>query len=106
MVRDAHPTSGPETDSIAAIDRVLRRVRTAHRPGQGAPSDQLYFPRFLEDSKTMAKIGYLGSLLRDVFQFARQNKVYWIVPFVLVLGLLVLLVVTSQATAPFIYTLF
>ena len=27
----------------------------------------------------MAKIGYLGSLLRDVFQFARQNKVYWIV---------------------------
>ncbi len=34
----------------------------------------------------MAKIGYVGSLLRDVFQFARQNKVYWIVPFVLVLG--------------------
>ena len=54
----------------------------------------------------MAKIGYVGSLLRDVFQFARQNKVYWIVPFVLVLGLLVLLVVTSQTAAPFIYTLF
>ena len=41
-----------------------------------------------------------------VFQFARQNKVYWIVPFVLILGLVVLLVFTSQATAPFIYTLF
>ena len=54
----------------------------------------------------MAKIGYLGSLLRDVFLFARQNKVYWIVPFVLVLGLLVLVVVTSQSAAPFIYTLF
>jgi hypothetical protein len=54
----------------------------------------------------MAKIGYLGSLLRDVFAFARQNKVYWIVPFVLVLGLLILLVVTSQTAAPFIYTLF
>ncbi|HEV8238628.1 MAG TPA: DUF5989 family protein [Thermoanaerobaculia bacterium] len=54
----------------------------------------------------MAKIGYLGSLLRDVFLFARQNKVYWIVPFVLVLGLLILLVVTSQTAAPFIYTLF
>ena len=54
----------------------------------------------------MAKLGYLGSLLREVWQFARENKVYWIVPFVLVLGLLVLLVVTSQATAPFIYTLF
>ena len=54
----------------------------------------------------MAKIGYLGSLLRDVFLFARQSKVYWIVPFVLVLGLLILLVVTSQTAAPFIYTLF
>jgi hypothetical protein len=54
----------------------------------------------------MGKLAYVGSLLREVFQFARENKVYWIVPFVLVLGLLVLLVVTSQATAPFIYTLF
>jgi hypothetical protein len=54
----------------------------------------------------MGKLRYVGSLLREVFQFARENKVYWIVPFVLVLGLLVLLVVTSQATAPFIYTLF
>jgi hypothetical protein len=54
----------------------------------------------------MAKIGYVGTLLRDVVQFARQNKVYWIVPMVLVLALLVLLVVTSQTAAPFIYTLF
>lgn len=54
----------------------------------------------------MGKLGYVGSLLREVFQFARENKVYWIVPFVLVLGLLVLLVVTSQTAAPFIYTLF
>ena len=54
----------------------------------------------------MGKIGYVGSLLREVVQFARENKVYWIVPFVLVLGLLVLLVVTSQTAAPFIYTLF
>ena len=54
----------------------------------------------------MARIGYIGSLLREVLQFARENKAYWIVPFVLVLGLLVLLVVTSQAAAPFIYTLF
>jgi Family of unknown function (DUF5989) len=54
----------------------------------------------------MGKVGYVGSLLRELVEFARQNKVYWIVPFVLVLGLVVLLVVTSQATAPFIYTLF
>jgi hypothetical protein len=54
----------------------------------------------------MSKIGYVGTLLREVFAFARENKVYWIVPFVLVLGLLVLLVVTSQSAAPFVYTLF
>jgi hypothetical protein len=54
----------------------------------------------------MRKLGYVGSLLGEVWEFARQNKVYWIVPFVLILGLVVLLVVTSQAAAPFIYTLF
>jgi uncharacterized protein DUF5989 len=54
----------------------------------------------------MRRLGYLGSLFGEIFQFARQNKVYWIVPFILVLGLVILLVVTSQATAPFIYTLF
>lgn len=54
----------------------------------------------------MRRIGYLGSLFGEIWQFARQNKVYWIVPFVLVLGIVVLLVVTSQSAAPFIYTLF
>jgi hypothetical protein len=54
----------------------------------------------------MGRIAYFGSLLREFWDFARHNKVYWIVPLVLVLGLVILLVVTSQATAPFIYTLF
>lgn len=54
----------------------------------------------------MNKLSYLGSLLREVFQFAREHKAYWLVPFLIILGLVVLLVVTSQATAPFIYTLF
>ncbi len=54
----------------------------------------------------MRKVRYFGSILGEIFQFARQNKVYWIVPLVLILGLVILLVVTSQATAPFIYTLF
>ena len=54
----------------------------------------------------MGKIGYFGSMVRELFEFARQNKVYWIVPFVLILSLVILLVVTSQASAPFIYTLF
>jgi hypothetical protein len=54
----------------------------------------------------MRKVGYAGSLLSEIWKFAKQNKVYWIVPFVLILGLVILLVVTSQAAAPFIYTLF
>ena len=54
----------------------------------------------------MRKLGYVGTLFGEIWKFAKQNKVYWIVPFVLILGLVILLVVTSQATAPFIYSLF
>ena len=54
----------------------------------------------------MGRAGYAGSLLKEIIQFARENKAYWIVPMVLVLGLVVVLVMTSQASAPFIYTLF
>ncbi|HXO19586.1 MAG TPA: DUF5989 family protein [Thermoanaerobaculia bacterium] len=54
----------------------------------------------------MRWLRYIASLLGQIFDFARHNKVYWIVPLVLILGLVILLVVTSQATAPFIYTLF
>ncbi|MDP9121548.1 MAG: DUF5989 family protein [Acidobacteriota bacterium] len=54
----------------------------------------------------MRRFRYLGSMAGEIFQFARQHKAYWIVPFVLILGLVILLVVTSQAAAPFIYTLF
>lgn len=54
----------------------------------------------------MRRFGYLGSLLGEILQFARQNKIYWIVPFILVLALVIALVVTSQSAAPFIYTLF
>lgn len=54
----------------------------------------------------MGRLRYVGTMLGEIFQFARQNKVYWIVPFVLILGLVIVLVVTSQGAAPFIYTLF
>ena len=54
----------------------------------------------------MRRLSYFGSILGEIVQFARQHKVYWIVPLVLVLGLVIVLVVTSQAAAPFIYTLF
>ena len=54
----------------------------------------------------MRKLRYVGSIFGEILQFAKQNKVYWIVPLVLILGLVILLVVTSQGAAPFIYTLF
>lgn len=54
----------------------------------------------------MRKLAYIGSLFREVLQLARQYKAYWLVPFLVILGLVVLLAVTSQAGAPFIYTLF
>jgi uncharacterized protein DUF5989 len=54
----------------------------------------------------MRRLRYVGSIFGEIVQFARQNKVYWIVPLVLILGLVIVLVVTSQATAPFIYSLF
>ena len=49
---------------------------------------------------------HLGRLLKEFAGFAWQNKVWWIVPMVLVLLLLALLIVTGQTAAPFIYTLF
>lgn len=54
----------------------------------------------------MKKLGHLGNLLAEVWAFAWQNKAWWLVPLVLVLLLLGVLIVTGQAVAPFIYTLF
>ena len=54
----------------------------------------------------MRKLGHLGSLLSEVWAFAWQNKAWWLVPLVLVMLLLGILIVSGQAVAPFIYTLF
>ncbi len=54
----------------------------------------------------MSKLRYSGKLLGEFVDFAKQNKVYWIVPLVLVLVLGGILVFASQSAAPFIYTLF
>jgi hypothetical protein len=54
----------------------------------------------------VAKIGQAGRLLREFVGFARANRAYWIVPFVLVLGLTAFLIVAGQAAAPLIYALF
>ena len=54
----------------------------------------------------MGKLGYGRRLAKELWQLAMQRKAYWIVPLMLVLALIALLIVTSQASAPFIYTLF
>lgn len=54
----------------------------------------------------MNKLLGFGSLLKEFVRFAAAHKVYWIVPLVLVLGLMVLLITAGQVSAPFIYTLF
>jgi hypothetical protein len=54
----------------------------------------------------MGKLGYSVTLFKEFVAFARSHKVYWIVPMVLVLAVMVVLVAVGQFSAPFIYTLF
>ena len=54
----------------------------------------------------MNKLLFVGPLLREFFTFARENKVFWIVPLVLVLLVLGFVIAAGQVSAPFIYTLF
>lgn len=53
----------------------------------------------------MGRLRHSGKLFKDLWGFAAKNKVYWLVPLILVLGLLGFVIVTSQAATPFIYTL-
>jgi len=47
-------------------------------------------------------------LLKDLWDFMRERKTFWLAPIIIVLLLLGLLMVLAQgsAVAPFIYTLF
>ena len=54
----------------------------------------------------MGKLTYSHKLLAEFVRFARERKVYWIVPLVLFLGLAAVIVVGGQSAAPLLYTLF
>jgi hypothetical protein len=57
---------------------------------------------FLEASKQSK-----GGLFSDAWGFMRENAKWWLLPFLIVFGLLgILLIFGSGAAAPFIYTLF
>ncbi|HUU38593.1 MAG TPA: DUF5989 family protein [Candidatus Desulfaltia sp.] len=48
------------------------------------------------------------SILKEIWDFIRHRKLYWLVPIIIILVLVGLLLVLSEgsAIAPFIYTLF
>ncbi len=48
------------------------------------------------------------SFISELFEFLRVRRKFWLLPILIVLGLLGLLIVLSQgsAVAPFIYTIF
>lgn len=54
----------------------------------------------------MRFLRHLRKLLVDLFGFARQHKIWWLVPLVLLLLLVAGLVVGVSTISPFIYSLF
>ena len=54
----------------------------------------------------MGRVGQSFKLLGEFVGFARRNRAYWIVPFIIVLGITGLLVVAGQSAAPLLYALF
>ena len=54
----------------------------------------------------MARLGTRFKLLREFVAFARQSRMYWIVPLMLILGLMAFVVAVGQISAPLLYTLF
>ncbi len=54
----------------------------------------------------MGKFTYSAKLFSEFVRFARDNRVYWIVPLVIILGLTALAIVGGNVATPLIYTLF
>jgi len=54
----------------------------------------------------MGKLRHATKLLGEFVRFARANRAYWIVPFVIMLAISGLVIVAGQTAAPLIYALF
>ncbi len=66
-------------------------------------------PKSPEDKNEFEKLGEQEelSLFSEFVLFIKENKAWWMIPILLVLGLVgVLVVLSSTGAAPFIYTLF
>lgn len=53
----------------------------------------------------MSKLRHAARLGRELWQFAKENEAYWILPLAVLLGLMLLFAFAGQST-PYIYTLF
>lgn len=53
----------------------------------------------------MRRLRHAGRLLGHLWGFASEHKAWWMIPMLVVLGLLALLIAAGEASAPFIYTL-
>lgn len=61
----------------------------------------------MADFENAAKDRQRTGFVAEFWYFLRQNKKWWLLPIVLVLGLLgVLILLSGTGAAPFIYTLF
>ncbi len=54
----------------------------------------------------MRKATYAVKLLREFVRFAHENRIYWIIPLILLLALTGLFIAVGQGAAPLLYTLF
>ena len=54
----------------------------------------------------MRRMSYSLKLFRELLQFSRENRVYWIVPIVLMLALAAVVVIGGEAVAPLLYLMF
>jgi hypothetical protein len=54
----------------------------------------------------MRRLKNLFQLLGELWAFAREHKVWWIVPLVLLLLLVSVLIIGVSTISPFIYSLF
>ena len=54
----------------------------------------------------MRRTGYGFKLLGEFVRFAGENRAYWLIPLILLLGLAGLVIVVGQSAAPLLYTLF
>ena len=85
-----------EMDYLVLGPFLLAKARAAALAGDRGLAQGLQAGLILRGRGMMhGKVGYAAKLLREIVRFALANKVYWLVPLILVL-VIALLVVTSQ----------